>query len=253
VFTSAKTSGAYSQDWGGLIICGKATTNLTSATGNPEGITAGSAPYGGTVGADNSGVLKYVRVEYGGWQINSETELNGIGFYGVGSGTTVEYVQVHRNSDDGIEFFGGSVNAKYLLVTGCEDDSIDWTEGYTGKIQYAIVQQYPGFGDRGIEADNRGSDNAATPKSHPKLSNITLIGGSNGDTGLMLRAGTEIEIYNSIVMNWSDAGLDVDNRTTTPNSGLTVVSNLFSNNANYESDSDGSDISLISGNNNVLK
>jgi len=253
VFTSAKLAGAYSQDWGGIIICGKATTNLASATGDPEGLTAGSAPYGGTDDADNSGVLKYVRVEYGGWQIDSETELNGIAFYAVGSGTTVEYIQVHRNSDDGVEFFGGTVNVKYLLVTGCEDDSIDWTEGYRGNIQYAIVQQYPGFGDRGIEADNRGSDNAATPKSHPVLANVTLIGGADGDTGLILRAGTEIEFYNSIVMNWKDAGIDVDDVSTTPTSGLTIASVLFANAANYEDETDGSDLALITGNRNVLR
>jgi hypothetical protein len=253
VFTSAKLAGAYSQDWGGLIICGKATTNLASSTGDPEGLTAGSAPYGGTDDADNSGVLKYVRVEYGGWQIDSETELNGVGFYAVGSGTTVEYLQVHRNSDDGVEFFGGTVNAKYLLVTGCEDDSIDWTEGYRGKIQYAIVQQYPGFGDRGIEADNRSSDNSATPKSHPILSNVTLIGGVDGDSGLVLRAGTEIEFYNSIVMNWQDAGIDNDDKDTTPASGLTIASVLFANSENFENDSDGSDEDLITGNKNVLR
>ena len=253
VFTSAKLAGAYSQDWGGLIICGKATTNLQSGSGDPEGLIASSASYGGIDDTDNSGVLKYVRVEYGGWQIDSETELNGVGFYAVGSGTTVEYLQVHRNSDDGVEFFGGAVDVKYLLVTGCEDDSIDWTEGYTGRIQYAIVQQYPGFGDRGIEADNSGSDNAATPKSHPILSNVTLIGGEDGDTGMVLRAGTEIEVYNSIVLNWADAGVDVDNKDNTPNSGLTIESTLFANNANFENDSDGSDEGLISGNNNSFQ
>jgi hypothetical protein len=250
VFTSANPINALSQDWGGLVICGKARVNLANGEGSPEGVP--DTIYGGDDDGDSSGKILYTRVEYGGWQINSNTELNGVAFYAVGSGTEVDYLQVHRNSDDGVEFFGGKVNVKHLLITGCEDDSIDWTEGYRGKIQYAIVQQYEDFGDRGIEADNNSSDPNAEPRSSPILSNITLIGSSSGDTGVVLRAGTEVQMYNSIVLNWNNVGLDRDDSEGTPYSGLQVRSNLFVNNINAESEDDGNDNDLISGNNNRL-
>src|SRR5690606_625608 len=108
--------------------------------------------------ADNSGVLRYVRLEWTGGKVNDTNELNGIAFQGVGSGTVVEYVHVHGGDDDSIEWFGGTVNAKYLLATAPGDDGLDWTDGYTGKIQYAIVQQWPRVSSsdpNGIEADNR--------------------------------------------------------------------------------------------------
>ena len=101
--------------------------------------------YGGGANPDNtdsSGTFEYVVVEYAGKLITTEDELNGIAFQAVGSGTTVDYVQVHMNQDDGMEFFGGTVNATHIVLSGIGDDSIDWTSGYTGKIQYAIIHQY---------------------------------------------------------------------------------------------------------------
>ena len=110
--------------WGGLIINGRAPTNQGIAFG--EGDTGA---FGGDDPNDNSGVLRYVCLEYAGIEFSADNELNGIAFQGVGSGTVVEYVQVHMNQDDGIEMFGGTVNLKYVLVTGARDDSFDWTDG----------------------------------------------------------------------------------------------------------------------------
>ena len=132
--------------------------------------------------------------------------MNGIAFQGVGSGTTIEYVHVHNGADDGIEFFGGTANAKYIVVTGADDDSIDWTNGYRGYIQYAIVMQNANQAntDQGIEADSNSSDNDALPRARPVLSNVTLVGArpAESDIGILLREGTGAGIYNSVVSNF---------------------------------------------------
>ncbi len=221
VFTSARQPGGRSHgDWGGIVINGRAPIN-PSTPGEAEG-EGNSGTYGGgssPVANDDSGTLKYVRVEYAGRVFTSDDELNGIAFQGVGSGTTVEYVQVHQNSDDGIEFFGGTVNAKYLVVTGCDDDSLDWTDGWVGKVQFAVVQHYPSpTGDQGIEADNNGDDTDATPYSNPTLANLTLVGaGDNSDIGMLFRAGTKVSLYNTYVGGFEDGGLDVDDKETWDN------------------------------------
>ena len=124
----------------------------------------------------------------------------------MGNGTTIDHIQVYRGADDGVEFFGGSVNVKYLIVTDCEDDSFDWTEGWNGKAQFLVADQRgttaaKDNGDCLIEADNNGDDNAATPIAHPILANLTLIGNNSteGTRGIRLREGTQAEIYNAIV------------------------------------------------------
>lgn len=220
VFTSGKEDGKRARgDWGGLIINGRAPLNVcasgqTLCEAEGEGNTG---KYGGDKADDNSGVLQYVRVEFGGQQITSDNELNGIAFQGVGSGTVVDHVQVHMSKDDGVEFFGGTVNAKHLIITGAGDDSIDWTDGWTGKLQYAIVQQYSDDGDNGIEADNNGDNNTATPRSNPTLSNLTIIGSpesSNSDLGMLLREGTGAAIYNSIVFGFNEACISMDQDET---------------------------------------
>ncbi len=122
--------------WGGLHICGYAHTN--NGSGKSE---IGNAPYGGNNDADNSGTLKYIRLEYTGYAFDEEHEANGVSFYGVGNGTTVEHLQAYQGSDDGFEFFGGSVNVKYMVVTSCSDDSFDWTEGWNGKAQFLVAYQ----------------------------------------------------------------------------------------------------------------
>lgn len=189
--------------WGGIHICGYAHTNAEGGTGSSE---IGGAPYGGSNDADNSGILRYIRLEYTGYAFDEEHEANGVSFYGVGNGTTVEYLQAYKGSDDGFEFFGGSVNVKYLIATSCSDDSFDWTEGWNGKAQFLVAYQENketlGYDcDCLMECDNNGSNNAATPVAHPVLSNLTLIGNGGSKQGIRLRAGTEVELYNTIVCN----------------------------------------------------
>ena len=124
--------------WGGIHICGKAHSNVEGGTGKSE---IGDATYGGNDDADNSGVLKYLRIEYSGYAFDSEHEANGFTFYGVGNGTTIEYCQAYKGSDDGFEFFGGSVNVKNVIAVSCSDDSFDWTEGWNGNGQFMVAYQ----------------------------------------------------------------------------------------------------------------
>lgn len=194
--------------WGGLVLLGNAPSNKCPAEGDcalqVEGVESG-AVFGGTDTTDNSGTLRYVRVMNGGYEIAPDNELNGITFGGVGSGTTVEYVQVHQNADDGVEFFGGNVQAKYLVLTGIQDDSIDWDNGFQGKLQHILVKQAADNSDanRGIEADNDGSTPSKTPKSIPTIANLTIIGntfdGEDDSEGMYFREGTGAQIYNAIV------------------------------------------------------
>lgn len=185
--------------WGGLHICGYAHTN--NGSGSSE---IGNAPYGGNNDADNSGTLKYIRLEYTGYAFDEEHEANGVSFYGVGNGTTVEHLQAYKGSDDGFEFFGGSVNVKYLVATSCSDDSFDWTEGWNGKAQFLVAYQEGetslGYAcDCLMECDNNGTNFAATPVAHPVITNATLIGNGGEAQGVRLRAGTEVELYNTII------------------------------------------------------
>lgn len=185
--------------WGGLHICGYAHTN--NGSGSSE---IGNAPYGGNNDADNSGTLKYIRLEYTGYAFDEEHEANGVSFYGVGNGTTVEHLQAYKGSDDGFEFFGGSVNVKYLVATSCSDDSFDWTEGWNGKAQFLVAYQKGetslGYAcDCLMECDNNGTNFAATPVAHPVIANATLIGNGGEAQGVRLRAGTEVELYNTII------------------------------------------------------
>lgn len=185
--------------WGGLHICGYAHTN--NGSGSSE---IGNAPYGGNNDADNSGTLKYIRLEYTGYAFDEEHEANGVSFYGVGNGTTVEHLQAYKGSDDGFEFFGGSVNVKYLVATSCSDDSFDWTEGWNGKAQFLVAYQEGetslGYDcDCLMECDNNGTNFAATPVAHPVIANATLIGNGGEAQGVRLRAGTEVELYNTII------------------------------------------------------
>lgn len=192
-----KESGA----WGGLHICGKAHTNAEGGTGKSE---IGDAAYGGSADNDNSGTLKYIRLENTGYALDSEHEANGISFYGVGNGTTVEYVQAYNGSDDGFEFFGGSVDVKHMVVTNCSDDSYDWTEGWNGRGQFLVAYQEAketlGFDcDCLMECDNNGKNFAATPVACPTLANLTLIGNGGEKQGVRLRAGTQVKMYNALI------------------------------------------------------
>ena len=187
--------------WGGIHICGKAHSNVEGGTGKSE---IGDATYGGSDDADNSGVLKYVRIEYSGYAFDSEHEANGFTFYGVGNGTTIEYCQAYKGSDDGFEFFGGSVNVKHVVSVSCSDDSFDWTEGWNGYGQFMVAYQEAeetlGYDcDCLMECDNNGDNFGATPVAHPTLANLTLIGNGGSKQGIRLRAGTQASIYNALI------------------------------------------------------
>lgn len=215
VFTSNKAT-PNPGDWGGLIIAGKAPINRgTTATAEVANIS-----YGGTDASDNSGIIRYVRLEYTGGRINSDSEYNGLSLYGVGNGTTLEYIQTYLGNDDGIEFYGGTVDLKYAVVTGAQDDSFDWTDGWVGRGQFWLVQQTTLEGDKGIEADNLSSSPDAIPFSYPTLSNITLIGAEDGDgenKGIEFRAGTKVAAYNMIIKGFPGKGIEVDDDQTIAN------------------------------------
>lgn len=194
--------------WGGLVLLGQAPvngcdqSNLDACAIESEG---DAGPYGGGDVNDNSGTLRYLQVRYAGFEVLPDNELNGITFGGVGAGTTVEYIQVHNNLDDGIEFFGGTVDAKYVVLTGNGDDSLDWDAGWNGRMQHVLIQHNPvnGKANRGIEADNSSTNFSATPRSRPVISNVTIIGneweGDDDAEGILLRRGTSAELYNFIV------------------------------------------------------
>ncbi|MEL7488604.1 MAG: hypothetical protein AAGJ87_15475, partial [Pseudomonadota bacterium] len=232
IFTSAQdfeddglpngTSGT--GDWGGLAINGAAQLNecvidpaATPGTGacrqNGEG---GSGEFGGADNADSSGDFQFIRVQHAGFPFTPTNELNGIALQGVGSGTVFENIQVHLGADDGFEWFGGAVNAMNLVVTGANDDSLDWTDGWVGALQFALVVQQPGD-DNGIEGDNNGdTSNDALPRSAPRISNITLIGdGPGSGEGIQLREGTAGTIVNAVVTNF-DQGLEFNPGGTGP-------------------------------------
>lgn len=168
VMTSAAASPA-AGDWGGLVLCGKAPTN--------KGINVTSEVadlnYGGTDPNDNSGSIKYLRVEYTGATFSNDKEFNGVSLFGVGAGTVFEYVQSLNGGDDGIEFFGGSVSGNYLVSIGSGDDSIDFADGWTGTGSNWYIK---GGAKAGIEGSNNGDDGNATPVTTTTLSNITVVG-----------------------------------------------------------------------------
>jgi hypothetical protein len=223
VFTTARPNNRTRGSWGGLIINGNAPVNgcpedsTVTCELQGEGLTA--YKYGGPNPSDNSGVLNYVVVEFAGNEITSENELNGIAFQGVGNGTEVDYIQVHMNADDGVEFFGGTVDVKHVVLTGNRDDSLDWTSGWQGSAQYVIIEQYADSANYGIEADNFSKRMNATPRSAPILANMTLIGsdlsqGAKGGSGILLRRGTGAHVLNSYITGFSSSCFDIDDAET---------------------------------------
>lgn len=162
--------------WGGIIINGKARINVAGGTEIAE---AGGLIYGGNDDADNSGSLKYVRVEYAGAAITGGTaEYNAFSFFGVGSGTVLENLQAYKGADDAFEFFGGAVNAINLAAFGCEDDNIDWDRGYRGNLSNIWIIQ-PANGDFGFECSNLPVEFNSSPRANPTVTNVTITGSGN--------------------------------------------------------------------------
>ncbi|WP_318310557.1 multidrug transporter [Flagellimonas crocea] len=213
-------------DWGGLVVLGRAPINST-----PDGSTdiatseVGALAYGGNTPADDSGVIRYVRIEYAGGAIDGNAELNGLSLYGVGNGTLIDYVQVYEGSDDGFEFFGGTVEASHLVVVNAEDDSIDWTEGFTGVLTDVYVQHGGTINDKAFECDGFNTDfsNEAGYFSNPTVTNVTVVGGpNNAGEAVRLRAGTQGTFTNILVIDFEEA-FDLDDAET----GQGVLDNLL--------------------------
>jgi hypothetical protein len=201
-------------DWGGLILLGKAPINSVVGGDITSTSEIGGLPYGGSDAEDNSGMIRYVRVEYSGGAADASSENNGFSFYGVGNGTTIEYIQSFEGKDDGIEFFGGTVNASYISVIGAQDDSIDWTEGFTGTLNNIYIEHGVEH-DKGIEADGFNTDigNNSNPQfySKPTINNVVILGrgSANGNEAVRLRAGTQ-GIFNNILIVGFEEGFDLD-------------------------------------------
>jgi hypothetical protein len=247
VFTSS-SSDLKPGRWGGVILNGRAPSNRADASGDVSG-EAGTGKYSGPDAKDNSGTVKYVRIEFGGSKIDDKNELNGLALQGVGSGTTIDYLHVHANDDDGVEFFGGTVNAKHVIVTAFADDGLDWTDGWNGSVQYYIAQQWkytnPGTGtndaSNGIEADNQDVNVKATPVSEPTLSNITLLGASDmtapaGGNGMNLRRATKGHVHNTVVLNFKTSCITLrgPDSVAAVGAGLTLENSRIACDTQYE-------------------
>jgi len=230
VFTSNAPKGSRARgDWGGIVINGRAPTNAgDEASGEGE-----SGLYGGTDINDDSGILRGVRVEFAGDAVTATDELNGIAFQGVGAGTTVDYVQVHYNQDDGTEPFGGTVSQTHIVVTGIADDSFDGTDGYRGFMQFLIAQQRADDADNGFEISNNGDDPGAVPQSMAVIANATMVGsgfgsggihglGSSGDVGVLFREGSNYRLFNVIAVGFGDSGFDVEGAQTAANADCRI-------------------------------
>lgn len=197
--------------FGGLVILGRGpinnclAANAVPGTVGCESATEGlTALHGGAESGDNSGTLNFVRVQFAGFEVVPNRELNGITLAGVGSGTTLTNIQVHRGQDDGVEFFGGTANIRNLVITDADDDSIDWDTGWRGAVQFAIsLQRGGGASDHAIEASSAGN-NAAAPagrNSIGSVANFTFVlqPGTGSDDAIVLNSGTGANILNGIV------------------------------------------------------
>ncbi len=224
VFTSGKAPGQRKPgDWGGIVLLGNAPTNRTTTPIIEGGI---NAVYGGSLAADNSGILKYVRIEFAGIAADPNSEINGLTLGGVGSGTVIENVQVSYGNDDAYEFFGGTVNCKNLIAFATADDDFDFDFGYNGRIQFAVSLRDPLFVDggdagNGIECDNDGTGTVAGPRTRPQLSNFTFVG-PNGASGTLanhnfttrFRRSTQFSLTNSILIGYQKAGFQFESDST---------------------------------------
>ena len=237
VLTSAASNPA-AGDWGGLIILGKAPINsvVAGATSTSE---IASLPYGGSDENDDSGSIQYLRVEYSGGAADGQSENNGLSFYGVGKGTLVQYVESFEGKDDGFEFFGGTVEVNYLVSINNQDDSIDWTEGFAGKITNAYVKQGADH-DKGIEADGYNSDygNNADPKfwANPTLTNVTIIGNGSatGGEAVRLRVGTKGSLNNIYIKGFAKVTEVVGDAGDNPTGAWVLDGSLHFNDVTFD-------------------
>lgn len=235
VFTSPRKQGEKrSQDWGGLVIFGKAPINQPAGTRYEGGIIenpndAEDAKFGGTDKEHSSGILQYVRIEFAGFPMQIDREVNGLTLGGVGRGTTLDHIQVSYSGDDSYEWFGGTVNAKYLLAYRGLDDDFDCDFGYSGNVQFGVAIRDANLADKsqsnGFEVDNDGTGTNAAPFTSAVFSNMTMIGpmeNANSKVNAFfgraahLRRNCKINIYNSLFMGWP-TGVYIDGQSTADN------------------------------------
>ena len=218
VFTSDQPVGSRGRgDWGGIIINGRAPINLEGGRGSGEGDTG---VYGGDDPNDNSGTLRYVRVEFAGVEFSPDNELNGIAFQGVGRGSSFDYIQVHMNRDDAFEWFGGTADLKHAIASNAADDSFDWTFGWTGRAQFLAVHQRGDDADRGIEADGSEFNSGALPRSNPHIYNMTMCGDPDRNEGgesaiaATIRRGTGFTLRNFLITGFKTSGPQIADAAT---------------------------------------
>lgn len=230
VFTSSSATPS-SGDWGGLVMLGKAPINVTGGTNKVEGFPDSYGDrivYGAATPdtAHDCGTLEYARIEYAGFELATDNELNGLTLGACGTGTEIDYVQVHLGLDDGIELFGGTVDLKHIVITQADDDALDWAYGWTGRTQFLVIQQRPGLGDKAFESDNNENNNDLTPRSAPEIWNATLIGsdGAAGDKqgGPHLRRGSGGKLSNAIIAYFPKFAFDVDGSSSAGQFGTSL-------------------------------
>lgn len=231
VFTSEKAEGSKAAgDWGGLVICGLAPINIAGGHAELEGGYGGY--FGGNDAADNSGSLKYVRVEYAGIPINPNQEINSFTFGGVGNGTTLSYLQASYGGDDSFEWFGGTVNADHLIAYRGVDDDFDTDNGFSGHVQFGlgirdknIADFGAGGSSNGFESDNDANSSVNSPFTSAEFSNITLVGPKKDTAtavatpfknGALLRRNTKQKIFNTVIIGYPN-GISIDGNTSVAN------------------------------------
>ncbi len=246
IFTSNQPAGSRTYgDWGGVILCGKATINVPGGEAIIEG--GPTSMYGGGANPDdndNSGTLRYVRIEFPGIPFVPDKEINGLTLGGVGSGTTLDYIQVSYCGDDAFEWFGGTVNAKHLISFRTWDDDFDTDYGFRGKLQFLVALRDndiadPGSGSNGFESDNDGQGSQNVPVTHPIFSNVSIFGpkynlstpvNANYKRAMHLRRNTKLSVYNSIFTGFP-TGLFIDgtaSQTNATNNELQIENCILS-------------------------
>jgi hypothetical protein len=231
-------------DWGGVVMLGTAPINVSGGTEKIEGFpsTEARTNYGGTDETHECGSLEYVRIEFAGFELAPDNELNSLTLGGCGNKTMVDHLQVHLGADDGVENFGGAANFKHVVISQPDDDGLDWDFGFHGRVQFLVVQQNGLVGDKGFECDNNKNDNDAAPRSMPEIWNATLIGsnsepGTAGKSqgGIHFRRGTAGKVNNAILAHFTDNGIAVDDDATkaqTDAGTLFLKHSIFWDNAN---------------------
>lgn len=204
--------------WAGLVIAGRSTCNDAAGDLACNFEAVPEITFGGDELDDNSGTLQYVRILWAGQVIGEDEELNSLTLLGVGSGTTIDHVQVHGGLDDGFEMFGGSVDLKNVVASDVGDDGFDFDTGYTGRIQYALMYQGDnpdtGTDSNGVESDNDGDNPNLTPRTRPTISNLTIVGGATGNEGMRIRRGSGGIYHNTVITGFVDRCLNLNGPDT---------------------------------------